>query len=100
MAVDVIVVARTDTAAVHSADLLRAVSLTNDLLALLDKMIRRGFRQFDTTPTPDDFSTFEELHGLPVGTGQVVFDMLNGVNGVLRGTMQNEQALELTSRIS
>lgn len=100
MAIDAIKVTRTDTAAIFSGDLLTAVSLTNQLLALLDKMIRRGFRQFDTAPTPDDFSTFEEFHGLPAGTGQTVFDMLNGVNGVLRGTMQNEQALELTSRVS
>jgi len=99
MAADFIKIVRTDSAAVFAGDLLRVITLTKELLAGLEVLIRRGYRQFDTGPDPDDFTMFEVNHGLPLGTGQAVFDMLNGTQGVLNGTMQNTQALELTARV-
>jgi hypothetical protein len=54
---------------------------------------------FDDSVNPPNFAAFEMLFGIPTGTGQAVFDMINGTMGALTGTMQNSQAVTLVSRV-
>ena len=46
-----------------------------------------------------DFTGIETLFGLPVGTGQAVFDLVNGSIGSMEGQFQVDDAVELTERI-
>lgn len=99
MANDFIKIKRTDTAATHSTKILQAVSQTRQLMATLDEIIGIAYHNFDTTPDPDDFSQFETLFGIPEGSGEAVFTLLNGTRGVLRGDFQNANALDLISKV-
>lgn len=53
----------------------------------------------DSNPQSIIWSDLETLFGIPTGTGQTVFDMLNGTMGALNGTMQNNQAANLIARV-
>jgi len=46
-----------------------------------------------------NFSDIEALFGLPVGQGQVVFDLVNGSLGSMEGLFQVDDAKEITERL-
>jgi hypothetical protein len=45
------------------------------------------------------FSDIEALFGLPTGKGQIVFDLVNGSVGAMEGTLQNNDAKQITERV-
>lgn len=95
MADDFVVINRTDVNAIFGSELKEATIQTRRLIDLLEALVARGFHMFDNT----DFTMFEEKHGLPAGSGQLVFDMCNGTLGAMKGTMQNDQALNLMNKV-
>lgn len=46
-----------------------------------------------------DFSVLETLWGVPAGSGQTVFNLVNGSRGVMNGEFQNNNVIELTERV-
>jgi hypothetical protein len=42
------------------------------------------------------WTTIESIFGLPAGKGQIVYDLINGTLGAMRGTFQNTNAITLT----
>ena len=95
MANDFIKINQADSSAKFAADLKTATVQTKNLLELYAALIARGQHMFDGS----DFTDFEEMHGLPVGTGQTVYDMLNGALIAMNGTGQNAQAVALKNRV-
>lgn len=98
MANDFIRINQADSAAKFATDLKNAATKTRELLDLYDAIISRGYHLFESGP-PVDFAGFEVAHGIPTGTGQTVWDMVNGALGAMTGTMQNEQAVNLKNRV-
>jgi hypothetical protein len=96
MASTVIKTSRTDASAIHAAEVRDFVNTVRKALQLGETLSERGFRYIGS---PADFAEFELTHGLSTGQGQTVFDMINGTLGAMKGTMQNDQAIELTERV-
>lgn len=97
MANDFIKLNRASAPAVFVNDL---VNLPRELRAWVDKAEKirdMGYRMFVADPV--DFSAFETNYGIPTGSGQAVFDLINGTLGALAGTMQNANAEELMNRV-
>ena len=46
-----------------------------------------------------DFTRLETEFGLPSNQGQAMFDLMNGIVGVLDGTMQNPNFKTLTEKV-
>ena len=46
-----------------------------------------------------DFSDIESLFGLPAGSGQTVFDLVNGSVGSMAGTFQTADATTITEKL-
>lgn len=46
-----------------------------------------------------DFTSVEAICGIPTGTGQTVFDLVNGTRGAMDGSFQNANAIELMNRL-
>jgi hypothetical protein len=46
-----------------------------------------------------DFSKLETQFGVPAGTGQEVFDLLNGAAHAMEGTMQNNNIKTITEKL-
>jgi hypothetical protein len=97
MASTVIKTSRTDASAIHAAEVRDFVNTVRKALQLGETLSERGFRYIGSNPA--DFAEFELTHGLATGQGQTVFDMINGTLGAMKGTMQNDQAIELTERV-
>lgn len=97
MANDFIKCNTTDGNAFMAADIVRLAKMTRELLDLADSVRDRGFRLFETNPL--DFSGFEAACGIPEGSGQTVFDLVNGTRAALLGEAQNANAVELKSRV-
>jgi len=95
---DYIKLARTDTNAVFVGDILSIVQMTKQLRAALQTVIEKGFRQIGSDADLT-FAEFEKNHGIPTGSGQAVFDILNGMQQALKGEAQNKRAVELCERI-
>lgn len=95
MAADFIKLNRTASTAPFVNEL---VSIPTDLRRLMDKLEQvreKGFRMFDGS----DFNVFETLYGIPPGSGQAVFDRVNGTLLALKGEAQNANALELMNAV-
>lgn len=45
------------------------------------------------------FTDIETHFGLPSGTGQTIYDLLNGTLGAMKGTFQNADAVTLMERV-
>jgi hypothetical protein len=45
------------------------------------------------------FTTMEGLYGLPAGSGQTVYDLVNGTIGAMNGTFQNNNSTTLIERV-
>ncbi len=87
-----------DTSAFMANDVVRAARQTRELIDLVESLIDRGFRLFDSGP-PTNFAGFEAACGIAPGQGQVVFDLLNGTKSALLGTGQSANAVELKNRV-
>jgi hypothetical protein len=46
-----------------------------------------------------DFSEIEKLFGTEPGTGQTVFDLVNGSLGAMNGTFQNDDCKQITEQV-
>lgn len=95
MAADFIKLNRTASTAPFVNEL---VSIPEDLRRLMDKLEKvkdKGFRMFDGA----DFGVFETLYGIPTGSGQTVFDRVNGTLLALKGEATNANAIELMSAV-
>lgn len=92
---DFIKVDRTTTTATHASDL---IAYKNALRAAYDQGKRlqaiMGHNHNDVI-----FTDIETLFGLPVGTGQTVFDLVNGSVGSMEGQFQTADAKNLTERL-
>lgn len=47
----------------------------------------------------NDFTSVEAICGIPAGTGQTVFDLVNGTRGSMDGSFQTANAIELMNRL-
>jgi hypothetical protein len=99
MAADFIKIDRNDNAAPFAGEIISAVAQLRTAQDTLLKIQAKGFRMFDTVPDPDDFSVFETNYGIPTGSGQTVFNLVNGTVIALAGTGQNANAQELINRV-
>lgn len=99
MAADYIKIDRSNTLAPFAQEIILAVAQLRQAQETLLKIQAKGFRMFDTTPDPDDFSVFETNYGIPIGNGQTVFNLVNGTVLALNGTAQNANAQELINRV-
>jgi hypothetical protein len=99
MAADFIKIDRNNNAAPFASEIIAAVSQIRQAQETLLKIQAKGFRMFDTTPDPDDFSVFETNYGIPTDSGQTVFNLVNGTVMALAGTAQNANAQELMNRV-
>lgn len=95
---DFIKINRTDSAATHAPLILTAVNQARALKQTLDAAIDIGYHNFDAGP-PADFGPFEALFGVPTGSGQAVFDILNGTRNALTGDQQTDSAITLMNQI-
>jgi hypothetical protein len=84
------------TGAYASAELRNAAEL---LLGAINQ-IQKTFNIASHLNNGVDFIALESAFGLQAGQGQIVFDLLNGTLGALNGTMQNSNAIALTSRVA
>lgn len=96
MASSFIPITLNDSNARFAQDLKRASDLTRQLMDTLDGIVDRGFRFLGS---PAEFAAFEAAYGLPTGTGQTVFDIVNGTKLALNGDAQNGNAIDLRDRI-
>ncbi len=87
-----------DTNAFMARDVVQAAQMTRNLIDLVESLIDRGFRLFESGP-PTNFAGFEQACGIDPGQGQVVFDLLNGTKAALLGTGQSANAVELKNRV-
>jgi hypothetical protein len=78
-----------------ASDLMQFIAQVRTTLQQGDSLKARMERMHDGA----DFTAIETLFGLPSGTGQTLFDLVNGTVGAMRGVFQNDQAVELTSRV-
>jgi len=95
VAVDVIKVNNLDTNAKMAADVLRAVRLARELYELTGSLRLRAYHLFEGS----DFTALEEACGLEPGHGQTLFTLIDGTHGVLDGTFQNANAIDLMNRV-
>lgn len=99
MAADFIEINRSNNLAIFANEIITAVAQVRAAQDTLLKIQAKGFRMFDATPNPDDFSVFETKYGIPTGFGQIVFDLINGTVLALKGDAQNGNAQELINRV-
>lgn len=95
MPIDFIRVTTTDTAAAFASDLVSLVRQVRGVVDQLDKV--KDIMSHNNNGT--DFTPIEELFGLPTGTGQTVFDFINGTQMALTGNGQNSNAISLIERV-
>lgn len=95
MAADFIKIIRNDTAAPFAPEILSVVAQVRSAQETLLQIQAKGFRMFNGS----DFSVFETNYGIPTGSGQAVFDLINGTVLALTGTAQNANAQELINRV-
>lgn len=103
MAADFITLNRTASTAPFVNEL---VSIPADVRRLIDKLEQvreKGFRMFvpagENNDPPADFAVFEAKYGIPAGSGQTVFDLVNGTLMALKGESMNGNATELMNRV-
>lgn len=95
MAADYIKIIRTDTAAVQATTLISAIQQVRNAVTALQQVKDIADHNFATT----NFTAFEALFGVPTGSGQTVYDLINGSLGAMKGTFQNTNSIELISRV-
>lgn len=96
MVADFIELKRTDTAAVFVSEILAYRASIATALAQGDAIKNKMAHMFnDSIPQAIDWTMLERLYGIPTGKGQAVWDMINGSQGAMRGTMQNNQCENL-----
>jgi hypothetical protein len=76
----------------------KLVNLTQQLRATID-LLDQLKAIMDHQNTGVNFATIEATFGLPSGSGQTVYDLLNGTSLALRGTAQNNNAMSLIDRV-
>ncbi len=59
------------------------------LLGVLNDMLAGG----------SNFTAIETMFGLPTGSGQTVFNMVNGSSGAMNGTMTNSQCVNVAEQM-
>lgn len=95
MADDFIKINRGNAAAVFAQDLVQLPQQLRSVIDKLEKIQQTGYRMFNGS----DFTMFEENYGIPTGSGQTVFDLVNGTLSALSGTDQNANAEEFINRV-
>ena len=95
MANDFITINQADSAAKFAQELKQATVLTKQLMDLYGILIARGSHMNNGGV----FTEFETKHGLPAGQGQLVYEMIDGANKAMLGTLQNAQAVALKDRV-
>lgn len=61
-----------------------------------------GQRVLDMMTNMEDGTTFTQIEtqfGVPTGSGQTIFNLVNGSVGVMKGTFQNTDALTITQQV-
>lgn len=95
MAADFIHIARDQSAATEAAELLQTI---RDLRSVYERLARIVGKMNHNFADPD-FSALETLWGIPAGSGQTVFNLVNGSRGAMNGEFQNNNVIELTERV-
>ena len=95
MAKDFIKVNRTDSAATEAGRLLAY----KNTLRLAIEQGSYILEIMNHNQVPGDFADVEPLFGLPVGKGQIVYDLINGSVGAMKGLFQNANAKDLTETL-
>ena len=95
MAVDFIKVDTSVTTAVKARELLECVRAVRTAYEQLIKALETMGHLNDGTT----FTSIETVYGLPAGTGQTVFNLVNGAKGSFEGTFQVADAKNLSTRL-
>lgn len=97
---DYIRVARDQSAATKAGMLIEYKDAVARVLMLGPPLLKIMSHNFDDADSKALIWTdMETLFGLPPGAGQAVFDMVNGSQGAVTGQMQNDQCVNLISRV-
>jgi hypothetical protein len=78
-----------------AADLMQFIQTVRTTMQQGDAIKARMDYMHDGT----DFSDLETQFGLPIGTGQIIYDLCNGTIGSMRGAFQTANAVELIARV-
>ncbi len=98
--VDSVAVNRTQSAATEADELLAYRSLLQQAHETGKRIQAKMNHKFnDSNPQAIVWTELESRYGLTEGTGQTVFDMVNGSVGSIEGTMQNDQCVNLIDRL-
>jgi hypothetical protein len=99
MAAPFITVSRTDTNATHAGRVLSIQSRVRDLMSDIEEFIAESFQMFDGVGA-EQFTLPKTKYGVSTNAeAQIVFDLLNGTLAALKGTDENANAVELSTRI-
>lgn len=84
-------------------DRTRNTALMASLIVEYAQTLRRAYELgvkckaiMDHNNDGEDWTDIEALFGLPVGKGQIVYDLVNGSIGSMTGVFQNANAKDLT----
>ncbi len=69
----------------------RVISLGTLLIGILNDMIGQS--------GPSQFTAIETMFGIPTGSGQTFFNIINGSMGAINGTMENSQCVNAAQQI-
>lgn len=86
---------------VNAANAIHAVKLKN-FIGTLRAAQDQGHLILDIMGHANDgtiFTDIETLFGIPTGTGQTVFNLVNGAIGSMAGTFQVADATTITSKV-
>ncbi len=97
---DYIKIVKDSNAAERARDIIAFRNAVATVLSLGPPMLLIMNHNFDdANPQAIVWTDLETLFGVPSGKGQTIFDMVNGIMGALTGTMQNDQAVQMESRV-
>jgi len=95
MAADFIKITRGGTGEKFGADLANAKNVARALIDQLEML--KGIAEHNIANA--DYTAMETIFGLSAGNGTVVYNLLAGTLGALKGTVQSSDALTLIDRI-
>ena len=95
MAIDFIVVNKTQSAATQAQALLNYINSVRSAMDQGAKLLAVMSHNNNGV----NFAPLETLYGLTAGQGQIVFDLVNGADGSMRGLFQTANAKDITEKV-
>jgi hypothetical protein len=78
---------------------LQLVQSTRQTLDLAARIQAKMRHMFDDQVSPIDWSTVETNYGIPTGSGEEVYTLVDGLQGSLQGVFQVDAGKKLTESV-